>query len=288
MKIAYFGTGMLGAGYVRHQLELGTTVHVWNRTPDKAKALVADGAVFFDDAAKAVAGVDQIHITLSDDASVDAVLEPIADAIAASTYIIDHTTTAPTPTVERVARWKARGKHFVHAPVFQNPEMTRKAGGMMLTSCTPAELDAIKPMLDTMTGTLTYLGDDPKLAASYKLFGNLLIVSMTAGLADVRRLAGSLDIATSDALGFFNTFNPGAALPVRSNKIATADFSASWELTMARKDVRLMNEEANRHDVTLGIMPAIGAMFDAAIAQGNGALDITAVAKLDGRVSPSS
>lgn len=32
MKIAYFGTGLLGAGFLRRQLELGTTVHVWNRS----------------------------------------------------------------------------------------------------------------------------------------------------------------------------------------------------------------------------------------------------------------
>src|ERR1700761_8742810 len=118
MTIAYLGTGMLGAGYVRHQLELGTTVHVWNRTPEKARALVADGAVFFEHPADAVAGVDQIHLTLADDNSVDAVLKPLNGAIAATTTIVDHTTTAPTPTAARVKHWAERGKHFVHAPVF--------------------------------------------------------------------------------------------------------------------------------------------------------------------------
>ena len=49
MTIAYFGTGLLGSGFVRRQLELGTAVHVWNRSPEKARALVADGAAFFDD-----------------------------------------------------------------------------------------------------------------------------------------------------------------------------------------------------------------------------------------------
>jgi 3-hydroxyisobutyrate dehydrogenase-like beta-hydroxyacid dehydrogenase len=34
MTIAYFGTGSLGAGFVRRRLELGTNVNVWNRSPD--------------------------------------------------------------------------------------------------------------------------------------------------------------------------------------------------------------------------------------------------------------
>jgi 3-hydroxyisobutyrate dehydrogenase-like beta-hydroxyacid dehydrogenase len=47
-------------------------------------------------------------------------------------------------------------------------------------------------------------------------------------------------------------------------------------MAMARKDIRLMVEEATRHNVQLMVMPAVAAMFDAAIARGAGALDATA------------
>lgn len=52
---------------------------------------------------------------------------------------------------------------------------------------------------------------------------------------------------------------------------------------MARKDARLMVEEAGRHGVELGVMPAIVAAFDEAVARGYGAQDSTALARLDGR-----
>jgi len=283
MKIAYFGTGLLGAGFVRHQLELGTTVHVWNRSPDKARALVAEGAVFFDRPADAVAGVERIHLTLADDASVDAVLKPLNGAIAASTTIVDHTTTAPTPTADRVKHWAARGKRFVHAPVFMGPANTRDGSGIMMTSCSQADHDALKPALDAMTGKLVYLGDDPMRAASFKLFGNLFIITMMAGLADVNRLAGAVGISTADAFSIFSFFNPAPMVPGRAAKIVSKDFTPTFEMTMARKDVRLMIEEAKRHGVDLGVMPAIAAMYDSAIAKGYGALDTSAIAQLDGR-----
>jgi 3-hydroxyisobutyrate dehydrogenase len=283
MKIAYFGTGLLGAGFVRHQLELGTTVHVWNRSPAKARALVADGALFFDHPADAVAGVERIHLTLADDASVDAVLKPLNGAIAASTTIVDHTTTAPTPTADRVKHWAARGKRFVHAPVFMGPSNARNGSGIMMTSCSQADHDALKPALDTMTGKLVYLGDDPLRAASFKLFGNMFIITMMAGLADVNRLAGSVGISAEDAFSLFSWFNPAPMIPGRAAKIASKDFTASFEMTMARKDVRLMIEEAKRHGVELGVLPAVAAVYDDAIARGFGALDATAIAQLDGR-----
>jgi 3-hydroxyisobutyrate dehydrogenase len=283
MTIAYFGTGLLGAGFVRRQLELGTTVHVWNRSPEKARALVADGAVFFDDPAAAVAGVDRVHLTLSDDASVDAVLEPLAGVLAKTTIVVDHTTTAPTPTSERIARWKNRGITFVHAPVFMGPANTREGTGIMMISTPQALTDLLRPELEKMTGKLIYLGDDPIRAAAFKLFGNMFIVTLNGGLGDIKRLAGSLGIAPEDAYSVFEFFNPGMLVAPRAKKIASGDFTATWELTMARKDTRLMIEEAQSHGVTLAVLPAIAAAFDDAIAHGYGSLDSTAIAKLDGR-----
>ncbi|HET9205350.1 MAG TPA: NAD(P)-binding domain-containing protein, partial [Burkholderiaceae bacterium] len=101
MKIAFFGTGLMGTGFVRRLRANGHDVNVWNRSAAKARRLEADGARAFDDPAAALKGADRIHLSLADDASVDAVLEPIADAIGAHVWIVDHTTTAVRPTAER-------------------------------------------------------------------------------------------------------------------------------------------------------------------------------------------
>ncbi|MBV8581839.1 MAG: NAD(P)-binding domain-containing protein, partial [Candidatus Eremiobacteraeota bacterium] len=79
--IAYFGTGLLGSGFVQKLLERGETVHVWNRSPEKARALEADGAKAFANPADAVKRAERLHLTLSDDAAVDDVLEPLAGII---------------------------------------------------------------------------------------------------------------------------------------------------------------------------------------------------------------
>jgi 3-hydroxyisobutyrate dehydrogenase len=280
LKIAYFGTGLLGTGFVRHLLELGHEVNVWNRSGAKARALEPDGAKAFTEPAAAVRGVEQLHLTLADDASVDAVLEPIADAIAPTTWIVDHTTTAPTPTAERVARWDGRGKRYVHAPVFMGPQNAREATGAMLVSGEKTRFEALGPTLETMTGRVVYLGEDPGRAAAFKLFGNLVIISTVGVLGDVNRLARALAISTADAMGLFQTFNPGQLLPARAAKLAEGDFTPSFEATMARKDLRLMLEEAARHGAELHVVPGVAALLDAAIARGDGTRDMVAMAKV--------
>jgi 3-hydroxyisobutyrate dehydrogenase len=281
MKIAFLGTGLMGSGFVRRLRANGHDVNVWNRSPDKAKALEANGAKAFADAAAAIAGVDRIHLSLADDASVDAVLEPLAGAIPAQTWIVDHTTTAVRATAERVARWDARQRTLVHAPVFMAPANAADGTGMMLVSGTQARHDALLPDLQKMTGTVLYLGAQPERAAAFKLFGNLTIIGMTGVLGDVNRLAHAVGISTADAFSLFKHFNPGQMLPARATRIENARTApVSFEMTMARKDVRLMLEEAQRGGVELYVMPGVAAMYDAAIARGEGALDSGAAALL--------
>ncbi len=276
MKIAFLGTGLMGTGFVRRLLANGDEVNVWNRSPARAKALEAHGARAFADASDAVRGVDRIHLSLGDDASVDAVLEPIADAIAAGVAIVDHTTTAPTPTGERAARWQARGKLFIHAPVFMAPANAHEGTGLILLSGRQQDCDALVPALQKMTGKVLYLGTQPDRAAAFKLFGNLTLIGMAGVIGDVVRLAQACGIDPTDAIELYSTFNPGQTLPARAAKIASGPYDPpSFEVAMARKDVRLMIEEARLHGVELAVMPAVAALYDAAIARGEGQLDAT-------------
>jgi len=166
MKIAFFGTGLMGSAFVRRLRASGHDVNVWNRTADKARALETDGARAFAEPAAAVVGAERIHLSLADDASVDAVLEPLAERIAPATWIVDHTTTAVTPTAERVKRWDTRGRTFVHAPVFMAPANALEGTGLMLVSGARARHDALVPDLQKMTGTVAYLGEAPERAAA--------------------------------------------------------------------------------------------------------------------------
>jgi 3-hydroxyisobutyrate dehydrogenase len=281
MKIAFLGTGLMGSGFVRRMLANGHEVAVWNRSLDKAQALQADGARVCATPEAALQGAERIHLSLSDDASVDAVLEPLAAAIPAATWIVDHTTTAVAPTAARVARWQARGHTLVHAPVFMGPANARDGTGLMLLSGSASCHERLLPALQQMTGQVLYLGEAPERAAAFKLFGNLALLGILGVLGDVNRLAHAVGIPTAEAFSLFKHFNPGQFLPARAARIESGDFSApSFELAMARKDVRLMIEEAARGQTDLFVMPGVAALLDAAIARGEGALDAAAAARM--------
>jgi 3-hydroxyisobutyrate dehydrogenase len=278
--IAFFGTGMLGSGFVRALRRRGEDVQVWNRTTAKAQALEAHGARVFADPAAAARGAERIHLSLSDDAAVDDVLERARPGFAPGVVIVDHTTTSASGTAERAARWASREIPFVHAPVFMGPQNALESTGIMLVSGDPARVEPLRPALAAMTGKLEYLGPRPEGAAAFKLLGNLFLMFLTTGLADMLALAKALDVTPADASKLFDRFNPGATISARMKRMLDAKFSEpSWELSMARKDVRLMLEEADRKHVPLAVLPAIAARMDAVIAEGHGNDDWTVIAK---------
>ncbi|HEY1957094.1 MAG TPA: NAD(P)-binding domain-containing protein [Polyangiaceae bacterium] len=278
MTIAFFGMGLLGANFVRAMRRRGEAVHVWNRSKEKARALEADGAKAFDDAADAVRGASRVHLTLSDDAAVDAVLEAARPGFEKNVVLVDHTTTSPTGTAARAARWAERGVAFQHAPVFMGPPNALDGTGVMLASGDRARYDALAPELSKMTGKLVWLGEAPERAAVFKLMGNSFLMALTGGLGDMLALATAGHVAPADAMGIFDFFNPGASIGTRAKRVLEID-RASWELTMARKDARLMMDEAARAEVALTLVPAVAALMDRYIASGRGGEDWTVIAK---------
>jgi 3-hydroxyisobutyrate dehydrogenase len=238
------------------------------------------GATPVADDAEAVRGAQRTHLVVSDDDAVDAVLEAAAPGFAAGALVLDHTTTSTFGACERTARWRERGVIYQHVPVFMGPQNAAESTGLMLISGDREVVARVSPLLAPLTGKLVDLGPRVDAAAAHKLLGNLFLLSLTAGFTDLLALARAMNIAPAQVAGLFEQFNPGASAPARFQRILDADFEhPSWELVMARKDARLMQEEAAAAGVALSMLPAFAKLMDKSIAQGHGRSDWTVVAR---------
>src|SRR5437899_2776006 len=97
-----------------------------------------------------------------------------------------------------------------------------------------------------------------------------------AGVADVFAMAKGRGIGHADALAICTKFQAGGVIRSRGEKMARGDFSASFELTMARKGMRLMLDAAGHQPMT--VLPAIAQRMDEAIAKGHGHEDLGVIA----------
>jgi 3-hydroxyisobutyrate dehydrogenase len=277
--IAVLGTGLLGAGMVENLLNKGETVRVWNRSSAKLTPLVEKGAIAADNPADCVAGVERVHLILSEDSAVDAVIAQLRPGLAAGTPVIDHSTNRPDKVRARFAALRADGVRYVSAPVFMAPKHAREGSGLMMMSGPQNDADDLASKLETMTGKLWHVGERPDLAAVFKLAGNSTYFAITGAIADVIAMGKHNDVDAETMMQVFAEFKPGSGLHMVQQRIAAAsNGKASFEMTMAHKDARLMAEAAG--DEHLFVLPAVIAALQRGIDAGHGSDDFAGFANV--------
>lgn len=269
--IAFLGTGLLGSAFAEAAAKRGDSVTAWNRTADKAQALAQFGVKAAATPADAVRGASRVHLVLRDDAVVEEVIEAARAGLAPDAIIIDHSTTMPALTVERARRYAAMDLNYLHCPVFMGPPAARNAQGAMMVAGPQALYERVAAELAGMTGRVQYMGERSDVAAANKLMGNAMIIGLAAVIADVLTLAQAGDVAGADAIRLLGLLDLNAMVAGRGMNMAKGDFAASFELTMARKDVGLMLDTAGSRP--LATLPGIATRMDQLIAQGHGAED---------------
>jgi len=275
--IAFLGTGLLGSGFAEAAAKRGDQVTVWNRTASKARALEPFGIRVAETPADAVRDAERVHLVLKDDAVVEEVIAALRPGLAPNAIIVDHTTTQPALTAARAARLNGDGVKYIHCPVFIGPAAARDGRGTILASGALALFDQVKFALARMAPRVEYLGERPDLAAVYKLCGNAIIVGLTGVIADVFAIARGAGVSADSAFKLFDFFNPAGVISGRGRDMANQNFAPAFELTMARKDVRLMMETAN--GTSLITLPAIAKRMDALINEGLGEQDFGVIGK---------
>ena len=274
--IAFLGTGLLGGAFAEAAAKRGDSVTAWNRSADKVAALAQFGVKAAASPAEAVRGASRVHLVLKDDAVVEEIVAAARPGLSADAILIDHSTTLPALTAKRVEKFRAAGLKYLHCPVFMAPVHARNAQGSMLVSGPSVLFESVKADLARMTGRLEYLGERPDLSAANKLIGNALIICLSAAMADVLTLAQASGVAGEDAIKLLALLDLNAMVAARGRNMAKGSFTPSFEMTMARKDVRLMLETTGSRP--MAALPAIAARMDQLIAAGHGAKDASALA----------
>jgi 3-hydroxyisobutyrate dehydrogenase-like beta-hydroxyacid dehydrogenase len=274
-NIAILGTGLLGGAFAEAAAKRGDTVVAWNRSPDKVLALAQFGVKAATTPADAVQGASRVHIVLKDDAVVNEVIAAAGAGLSPETILIDHSTTLPTLTADRALRLQAQGVKYLHCPVFMGPPAARNAQGTMMVAGPRALFETVQAELTKMTGRLQYMGERTDLAAVNKLFGNAMIIGITAMTADILTIAQASGVAPEDAIKLLGLLDLNAMVAGRGANMAKGNFAASFELAMARKDVGLMLETVG--DRPMAALPSVAARMDQLIAGGHGAKDASAM-----------
>lgn len=115
--IAFLGIGLMGKPMAERLLHAGFTVHAWNRTTEKARALAEKGAIVHTDIATAVASADIVISMLADGRAVSTALASATPALRANALWIDMSSIRQDEALDNHATLLRHGVRHLDAPV---------------------------------------------------------------------------------------------------------------------------------------------------------------------------
>jgi 3-hydroxyisobutyrate dehydrogenase-like beta-hydroxyacid dehydrogenase len=288
MQVGFIGLGRMGSGMAANLLRAGHEVTVYNRTPEKADALVKLGARAAASVAQACQG-EALITMLADDAAVESVVLGERGALGSLRPGAVHLSmsTIGVATSRRLAAAHAGAQQrFIAAPVFGRPDAAA-AGKLFIVAAGPAvTIAACMPLLEAI-GQRTFLfGEEPSAANLVKLSGNFLIAATIEALGEALVLVAKagidrqayLDMLTGTL--FTAPLHRGYGQAIVERKFEPAGFAAPLGL----KDIRLAQAAAEQLRVPMPLASLLRDRFLALLAEEGGEqLDWAAISQIIAR-----
>ena len=247
-RIGFVGLGIMGQSMAGHLLAAGHALRVYNRSANKAKALVDQGAVWCDTPGAAAAGCDVVITMVGYPRDVEQVWlgEDGILATAKDALLIDMTTSSPE-LAQRLAREaEARGCRALDAPVSGGDIGAREARLSIMVGGDASAFAEALPFLQLMGKTIVHTGG-PGTGQHTKMCNQVVIAStimgVCEGLAYARSAGLDLDVVlqciSGGAAGSFQ-------LNVMGPKIVKGDFAPGFMIEHFLKDLSIALAEADR------------------------------------------
>ena len=281
-SIGFIGLGKMGSAMAGNLLRAGFTLHVYNRTPEKATALVAQGAKLVRQPCDAAVPGGIVITMLANDRAVEDVIDGdrgFVERLGPEGIHLSMSTVSPR-LARRLAEQHGRyGVKYVAAPVFGRPEAAAARKLWICMSGSSMAKQRVCPILDSIgQGTFDF-GEEPAAAHVVKLAGNFLLASAIEALAEALVLAEKNGIDRNKLANMLgSTLFACPAYQTYGRTIAQQRFRpAGFTVELGLKDIDLVLQTGADSATPLPLAGLLHDRFLAAVAKGRGELDWSSV-----------
>ncbi len=275
--VGFIGLGGMGLAMAANLLKAGFGLRVYNRTADKAKSLLGQGATLAGSPAEAAQPGGVVVTMVSDDRAVEDVtlgsngfLDRLGDGVHLSMSTI-----APR-TARRLAELhRERGGRYVASPVFGKPEVAARAKLWVVTSGDASARARVRPIQEAMSQRVFDFGDDPGAANVIKLAGNFLLGAAIEAMAEAFTLAQKHGVPRQQTYEFFTqTLFDCFVYRGYGGLVASEQYQpVGAKPSLIRKDYGLIREAAAESLVPMPLADLIHERLTATVAKGREDVD---------------
>lgn len=275
--IGVVGLGLMGTAITERLIEFGYQPMVWNRSREKAEALIERGAIWSDSPFLAC---DRVILSLYSSQVVNEVLGLFANDLRASQVLIDTTTGEPQDTLSLANRLAVQGVTYLDAPISGSSEQTRRGEAMVMIGGDQSTFNDCNDLWPVLGKRVFYTGLSSS-ASRMKLVTNLVLGLNRVALAEGLAYAKAIGVSPTAALEvLMESAAYSRTMDVKGPKMVTGDFSLQARLSQHLKDVRIILETARDAGLQLPLSGVHLELLELAEAIGCGELDNSSIIKI--------
>jgi len=269
----------MGAAMARSLAREGHQVTVWNRTPERATSVEAEGITACGAIADALLDAEVVFTMLFDAASVLDVCGEVVGALG-SDAVWAQSTTVGLDGMRRIADAAGGARdRLLDAPVLGTKQPAETGNLTVVVSGPQAARAQAQPAFDAIGARTIEVGDDVGAASALKLAVNSWVASVNAGAAQAMALAEALGL---DPRLFLEAIRGSASDSAYAQGKGAIMAERSWDdpafaLDSVVKDVGLMVDAARDNGFPDELLATLLALYDRASERGYGGSDMAAV-----------
>lgn len=261
----------------------GHALHVYNRTPDKAAALVARGATLALHPSQTAEPGGIVITMLSDDQALESVTlgeNGFLERLGPHGIHLSMSTVSPKLSRRLAQEHQRHQADYLAAPVFGRPEAAAARRLWICLSGPQPAKQRVQPVLNAIGQGIFDFGEEPGAAHVVKVAGNFLLASMMEALAEALTLGEKNGIdRTALADMFSKTLFACPAYQVYGEAIAQGRYQPpGFTVSLGLKDLNLVLGTAAMSTMPMPLASLLHDRFLATIAKGWGHLDWAAIA----------
>lgn len=278
-RVGMIGLGLMGTAITERLIEFGFSPCIWNRTREKADALIARGAVWSENP---FVECRRTIISLYTSEIVRAVVDRMKSGLQPGDVLIDTTTGEPADCELMGRELQARGVQYLDAPISGSSEQTRRGEAMVIVGSDSATFERCRDLWPVLGKTVIHAG--PCGAASkMKLISNLVLGLNRAALAEGLAFAKSMGVDTAAALEMLKQSAAySRTMDTKGAKMISGDFTVQARLAQHHKDVRIILQLAQEVGLELPLSLTHDQLLMRAESAGLGELDNSAIYSMYG------
>jgi 2-hydroxymethylglutarate dehydrogenase len=288
VSVGFIGLGNMGNPMASNVLKNGFPMTVFDKNPKTMENLVQAGAKAATSAQQVVESAEVILTCLPGSPEVEGLyLDPggLVELAKPGTVLVDLSSVLPSTPRKLEPRAKARGVHFLEAPVSGGVTGARAATLAVMCGGDAAVLESVRPILRSIGPNVYHVGpvgSGNTLKAINNMMSSVNALAMMEGL--VLGLKAGLDLNTMAEIVKASSGNSNALARVQ-RALIPRNFEPGFKVQLMNKDLETFNTIARELHVPVSFSNVAQRYQQAALAAGLGEKDTSVIFTLIERLA---